>query len=116
MQSKTSNKSSFMSELKTFDMFGESVKLTFQKNDTYQTWIGTCITFLIGILFIAFFGVRTNKLVSATDPFFSMMTMAKEQTEPIDLWAMNYMFAIQDVDPRVGYIHAEQVTWGPKKN
>ena len=105
-----------MSELKTFDIFGESVKLTFKKKDTYQTWIGTCVTFLIAILFISFLCVRTNKLVSATDPFFSMMTMAKEESEPIDLWAMNYIFAIEDIDPRAGSINVDSNAWGPGKN
>ena len=97
-------------------MFGESVQLTFNKKRSYQTWVGTCVTFLIAILFISFLGVRTNKLVSATDPFFSMMTMAKEESEPIDLWARNYMFAIEDIDPRAGYIYADHTAWGPGKD
>ncbi len=97
-------------------MFGESVQLTYNKKRTYQTWIGTCVTFLIAMLFISFLGVRTNKLVSATDPFFSMMTMAKEESEPIDLWARNYMFAIEDIDPRAGYIYADHIAWGPGKD
>ena len=90
--------------------------MSFKKSYTYQTWIGTGVTFLISILFISFLGVRTSKLVSATDPFFSMMTMAKEETDPIDLWALNYMFAIEDVDPRVGYINVDHTAWGPVKD
>ena len=96
--------SSIPSMLKNLDIFGESVKLTYQKKPTFQTWVGTCISCLVLTLFTAFCGVRTLKLFSASDPFFSMMTMAKEEQDPIDLWALNFMFAIEDIDPRAARI------------
>lgn len=68
------------------------------------------------ILLIAFLTVRTGKLVSKTDPFFSMMTMAKDETEPIDLGAMNFIFAIEDIDPRAGRVVVKHTAWGPGKN
>ncbi len=107
MQAKEREKISFLSELKTFDIFGESVKLTYQKRATFQTWVGTFFSLIVLTMFLAFFGVRTGKLVSATDPFFSMMTMAKEEIDPIDLWALNFIFAIEDIDPRAGHIIVE---------
>ena len=45
-----------------------------------------------------------------------MMTMSKDETDAIDLWARNYMFAIEDVDPLAGYIYADHTSWGPGKN
>ena len=74
------------------------------------------MTFLVIILFLAFFGVRTNKLVSATDPFFSMMTMAKEEVDPIDLGSNHFTFAIEDVDPKVCQVVVTHTHWGPGKN
>ena len=46
---------------------------------------------------------RSVKLVSKKDPFFSMLTMASE-FQGIDLWKLNYMFAIESLDPRVGRV------------
>lgn len=67
-------------------------------------------------LFMAFCGVRTLKLYSASDPFFSMMTMAKEEQDPIDLWALNFMFAVEHVDPRAARITVDAIQWGPGKD
>ena len=42
--------------------------------------------------------------------------MAKEEQEPIDLWALNFMFAVESVDPRVARVTVSHVLWGPDKN
>ena len=58
---------------------------------------------------IAFFTVRTLKLVTASGPVFSSTYSA--QTEMIDLWELGFMFAIEDIDPKIGRIEAELFTW-----
>ena len=56
-------------------------------------------------LFASFAIVRTMTLVSSTDPFLSMM--AQEVTDPsIDLWDLDYFWAIEKPDPRVGRVEA----------
>ena len=102
--------------VKNLDIFGQSVTFTFRKKPTFQTWGGACISCFVLTLFIAFCGVRTLKLYSASDPFFSMMTMAKEEVDPIDLAALDFMFAIEQVDPRVARVVVTHVQWGPGKN
>ena len=42
--------------------------------------------------------------------------MAKEEVDPIDLAALNFMFAIEQVDPRVARVVVTHVQWGPGKN
>lgn len=69
------------------------------------------VTFLTFALMISFTVNRCVKLVDASDPFFSMLTMASED-EQIDLWELNYMFAVEKLDPRVGRVKATQVIWG----
>ena len=44
------------------------------------------------------------------DPFFSMTTMSSDDVM-IDIWNMDFMFAIENIDPRVGRIAAQQVSW-----
>ena len=38
------------------------------------------------------------KVIHQEDPFFSMTTMASNY-EHLDLWELNYMFAIEKIDP-----------------
>ena len=68
--------------------------------------------------FITFMMIRTIKLASGDDPFFSM-TLLPSDNEAIDLWKLDFMFAIEDLDPRVGRIEANHVVWdfrGEKSN
>lgn len=112
MQDKERSHFGFLSMLKNLDIFGETVKFTFRQKGSFQTWFGTFITCAVLTLFTAFAGVRTLKLFNAEDPFFSMMTMAEEKIDPIDLWALNFVFAVEDIDPRAGRIVVEHVKWG----
>ena len=68
-------------------------------------------TLMTAAFMISFTVNRTIKLWSKDDPFFSMLAMAAEENE-IDLWQLNFMFAVEKLDPRVGRINAEQVFWG----
>ena len=42
------------------------------------------------------------------DPFFSMTTMVGENSY-IDLWQLGFMFAVEDVDPRLGRLEVQYV-------
>ena len=62
-------------------------------------------TLLTAALMLSFTVVRTLKLVSKDDPFFSMLAMAADEVE-VDLWDLGFMFAIDNLDPRVGRVSA----------
>ena len=63
-------------------------------------------------MMLIFMVERTNKLISANDPFFSMTTLALEElNDPIDLWELGFMFAIEDIDPRIGRIEVTHRSW-----
>ena len=51
----------------------------------------------------SFFAVRTQKLISMEDPFFSMTPMVRS-TDAIDLWKLGFMFAAESLDPKVGVL------------
>ena len=51
------------------------------------------------------------KLVSKDDPFFSSLSMSSDEEE-IDLGNLKYMFALENIDPRIGRLVVEQVYWG----
>ena len=98
----------FCNSLKSVDIFGEQIEFTFNGDTRFKTWIGASISCFMCTFFIIFLALRTTKLVSNDDPFFSMTTMYSKD-EVIDLWAMDFMFAIEDIDPRVGRLIVEQV-------
>ena len=54
------------------------------------------------IFFTTFMMLRTLKLVNSDDPFLSMITMKQQDDEIIDLWQLDFMFAIENIDPRIG--------------
>ena len=61
---------------------------------------------------LSFMLVRTSKLISAEDPFFSMTTQVREDTtNPIDLWKLGFMFAVEQVEPRIGRIEVNYQSW-----
>lgn len=61
-------------------------------------------------LMLAFLVMQTSKLISKDDPFFSMTTVVLDWQQ-IDLWSLGFMFAIEDIDPRVGRINVKQTSW-----
>ena len=98
------------SSFKKVDIFGANVEFTFKGQKNFTTVIGAVISAIMFALFISFFAVRTSKLVSHEDPFLSMM--AKEPDEgAIDLWELDYFFAVEKPDPRVGRLYAYQMEW-----
>ena len=108
-QQKLALKSNICNGFKSLDIFGESVQFTFQKNTRFKTWIGSSVSCLMFLFFITFLVIRTNKLASREDPFFSMTLQF--ENEIIDLWKLDFMFAIESIDARVGRIKAQQVSW-----
>ena len=57
-------------------------------------------------------------MVSSDDPFLTMMTMANDEQGIIDLWKLDFFFAVEKVDPKAGRLFVEQVLWsqGEDKN
>ena len=53
--------------------------------------------------------VQTRKLVLHEEP--NLSSTPQVEDEAIDLWALNFMFAIKNLDPYYGTIEATQVTW-----
>ena len=47
--------------------------------------------------------MRTIQIVDGDDPFFTMKTMGKDN-DKFDLTTLNFFFAIEQIDPRVGSI------------
>ena len=73
----------------------------------------SCLT-LTG--FLIFFLVRTSQLINSDNPNLTMISMAANG-QSIDLYELNFFFAIENVDPKVGRISASYTRWtrGEKK-
>ena len=69
--------------LKHLDLFGERVNFSFQQDKTYNTTLGGFISVMVLCVLISFVVMRTTKLISREDPFFSMTRQAQEdEIEP----------------------------------
>ena len=101
--------------LKAVDMYGQGATFTFQGQLGHNSWIGTCFTVLALGLFMAFSLVRTQKLISGDDPFLSMVTLPSINQNGIDVFEMQYGFAIQNIDKSMGMIYAHHVKWGTNR-
>ena len=67
------------------------------------------MTIFCSVLVISFTVMRTIKLVNKIEPFFS--STIEVYDGQFDLWALDFMFAIQKLDPRIGTIEAYHATW-----
>ena len=98
-------------KLHEFDFLYHSVNLTFNQKEVYTTKIGTVCS-IISILFLGLiFYTRTVKMFAREDPYFAMVK-SLYGGETIDLWALDFMFAIEAVDPRLGRLEVVQVHSG----
>ena len=57
-----------------------------------------------------FLAVRTQKLYNKSDPFFSETTLGHDW-ERIDLLDYPFMFAVEDLDPRLGSVNVWSIKW-----
>lgn len=111
VKSRETRQGCFKSVSDSFDMYGPSVTFSFKRQKKFPSGVGTVMTLLTIALMVAFIVNRTLKLLSKNDPFFSMLQMASEDKK-IDLWALDYMFAVEKLDPEVGRVQATQTIWG----
>ena len=95
---------------KNIDFYGEKVEFTFKNKTYFQTYLGGIVSIFAFILMMTFLIVSTIKLLGHLDPYFSSTNLA--QSESIDLVQLGFMFAIRDVDPTIGTIHAQHTQWG----
>ena len=58
---------------------------------------------------------RTLKLVSDDDPFLSSISEAVDDDQ-VELGSLDFMFAIKNIDPKLGRITAKQTLWGTKQD
>ena len=59
---------------------------------------------------LSFFMVRTLKLISKEDPFFSMTTMSEHNSQ-IRLGELGFIFAVEKIPPEVGKVQVKYVEW-----
>lgn len=76
-----------------FDIYGQRVSLTFQKKASFSTCFGSFLTLVTMSLMISFTVQRCMKLVSKSDPFFTMLSLAADD-DYVDVGNLKYMFAV----------------------
>ena len=101
----------FKKTLGCLDFFGSEVKFTLDDSVKHSTWPGIIASVVCLAAMTSFTVVRTLKLVSREDPFFSTVTKARED-DLIDLGKLGFMFAIEKIIPEYGIIYANHITWG----
>ena len=95
--------------LHDLDFLGQNVNFTFKRDEVFTTNLGTTVS-IISILLLGFVLLsRTIKLVEGADPIFAMVTSPYEDEQTIDLWDLNFKFAVEAVDPKIGRLEVFQV-------
>ena len=87
--------------LQDFDFLGQKVNLTFEREEVFTTGIGLAVSIFSIVIMSLFAYTRTVKLFNRDDPLFAMSIEPYDDTT-IDLWALEFMFAVEDIDPRYG--------------
>ena len=103
--------------LRDQDLFASNVKFTFRQlntsqeyDTTYKTTLGGALSLLCYFIFTVCISVKTKELVDGHgDAQHQMTTTFLDQNVPIDLYKLNYMFALHKIDPRLGRIEVRQV-------
>ena len=92
-------------------MYARGVSLTFRGEPKFTTWTGTVLTFFTIVLLAIFTTICTLKLVSREDPFLSANTLPREDDQRVDLVALDYAFAVTQVDRKLGRVSIIHVQW-----
>lgn len=92
-------------------MYARGVSLTFRGEPKFSTWTGTVLTFFTIMLLTIFTAICTLKLVSREDPFLSANTLPRKDDHRVDLVALDYAFAVTQVDPKLGRVSIVHVQW-----
>ena len=94
------------SYLQGFDIYSQSVNFTFRGRERHSTCAGTFFSFVTFALMISLALNRTVKFLSVDDPFLSVISDAVTD-DKIDFGALNFMFAVEKLDSRVGRIEVK---------
>ena len=89
-------------ELKRFDFLGHDIRMTFEQKGIFTTNLGAVISIIFGLLLMTVYAAKTMKLVGGDNSTVSMLPMPTDVNQDIDLWDLEYMFANQNVEPRIG--------------
>ena len=61
--------------------------------------------------FLSFFVIRTIKFAKKENPYISMTTVALDNDESVDLGALDFIFAVEKLDPKVGRVTLTHTAW-----
>jgi len=98
--------------IKKFDMFGKPIGLTFLGEDTYKTIFGGWMSFVVGLLLLLFFSLRTLKLLGQLDPDMTMQETMKDMNgvPPLNLMDLKFQLGVSKPDPSIARVVASQVS------
>ena len=88
--------------LESFDLLGQNVNLTFERKPIFNTSYGGVISIICSTFLVLFIATRSIKLFGGYDPMLSMLPTTHKSEKFIDLGAMKYFFAVEQIDPKYG--------------
>ena len=68
--------------------------MTFERKENFTTNLGALVSLFCGSLLMIIYMVKTMKLLGGIDPTVSMLPMPTDIDQDVDLWELQYMFAI----------------------
>jgi hypothetical protein len=112
MKDKMAERAAFKKQVKegykSFDLFGQEIKLTWNGEEQYKTTLGATVSIAIIVIMLAYTITRFGELVNRKNPSISKVTLIRtpEEDAPYAPYDTGFDFAFslsKDLDPRYGF-------------
>ena len=101
----------FAERLKKFDLFGRSIKFTYQGIDYFTTNCGRAVTFLTVLAFLLLMSLKFVEFFGEHDSILYLNSSGQSADALMDLQELNFSLAIEELEPRFGTLELSHVDW-----
>ncbi|CDW71369.1 UNKNOWN [Stylonychia lemnae] len=107
---------SFKSRVKSIDIYGKKINLSYKGDDSFKTLPGAFSSLIVIFILLAYFAFRSYVLLSKSNPYLSKPTFLRHLLSEGEFKAMDYGFDIafginQELDPSIGHYQVNQVRY-----
>ena len=97
--------------LRKLDIFGQSVQLTFRNESKYKTSIGGIASIFYITVLTVLIAIKALQFTDVENAHIQITNSMDDDDEPLELFKLNYRFAVEQIDQRVGQFQAWQADW-----
>ena len=95
-------------KLQEFDIFGKGVTFFYKGKREFKTKWGCFVTAFVITSYLTILGIKLIEFFGETDPIAYFSETRQSMDEPINLNDLGFTFAVENIEPTIGYIEAYQ--------